>query len=344
MTRTDIRIEFDQRPAAGALMDVGHGIRWLRMPLPFALNHINLWLIPETEGVALVDTGLGDERSLEIWSRLFDDELAETPLTRILVTHMHPDHVGCAGFLTEHSDVDLWMPREEYLLCRVLVADTGRAAPEAGIDFYRAAGYDVEALERYRRRFGHFGRYVSQLPESYRRLQDGQELLIGDATWEVLVGRGHSPEHACLYCKDKGIIIGGDQLLPAISANVSVYPTEPTADPLAEWMDSLAGIRERIDADALVLPAHGRPYRGVHRRIDTLIGEHGARLEALRAACRQPQRVVDVFPALYRRPIDDEHLMFATGEAIAHLNYLLHRDELTVSRDDDGIDWYRACL
>lgn len=341
MARADIHFELPGKPASGGLLDVANGVRWLRMPLPFALNHINLWLIPDGEGYTLVDTGLCDEKSRSLWSELFDGDLADSSLTRIIVTHMHPDHVGCAGHLTERFGVDLWMPREEYLLCRVLVADTGRPAPREGIAFYRAAGYSEEALARYQQRFGFFGRYVSELPESYVRLRDGQKIAIGETTWEVIVGRGHSPEHACLYCEERNLIIGGDQLLPSISANVSVHPTEPTANPLEEWMDSLATIRSRIGADTLVLPAHGRPYRGVHARIDDLLAEHHTRLIAVRTACRQPRRVVDVFPQLYRRPIDEDNLMFATGEAIAHLNFLVQNDELSVERDDDGIDWYR---
>lgn len=342
MARADIRFEFAEKPASGTLLEVVDGIRWLRMPLPFALNHINLWLIPEGENFALVDTGLCDDESRGIWEQLFADELAGAQLSRLYVTHMHPDHVGCAGYLAERFGIDLWMPREEYLLCRVLVADTGRRAPAEGVAFYRAAGYSDEDLDRYQRRFGFFGRYVSELPESYVRLRDGQQIAIGEQTWEVIVGRGHSPEHACLYCAERRVIIGGDQLLPSISANVSVHPTEPGANPLDEWMESLAAIRTRIAADTLVLPAHGKPYRGVHARIDDLLAEHRSRLEAVKGACRQPQRVVDVFPALYRRPITEDNLMFATGEAIAHLNYLLANDELTVTRDGDGIDWYRS--
>ena len=207
--KADIRYEFDAKPEPGQTLPVGDGTAWLRMPLPFALNHINLWILRDTGGWAVVDTGLGDDASRAHWQALFVSTLKNEPVKRVLVTHMHPDHVGCAGFLTEAFDAPLWMTREEYLYCRVLVADTGRAAPAEGIAFYRAAGYPEAALERYRRMFGYFGRYVTSLPESYHRLRDGQRLAIDGSDWEVIVGRGHSPEHACLYNADSGLLIGG---------------------------------------------------------------------------------------------------------------------------------------
>ncbi|HNP35289.1 MAG TPA: MBL fold metallo-hydrolase [Woeseiaceae bacterium] len=341
MSNTDIRYEILEKPATGATMQVADGVHWLRMPLPFALNHINLWLIQDQDGWALVDTGLGDKATRDLWQGIFARSMGGKPLTRVLVTHMHPDHVGCAGFLTSHFDVDLWMSRDEYLLCRILVADTGREVPDEGTEFYRAAGYSDEQMDQYRKMFGYFGRFVTPLPESYRRLQDGMQLKIGGHGWEVVVGRGHSPEHACLFNHDLNLVAGGDQLLPAISANVSVYPTEPAANPLHDWIETLTTIRNRLPADVLVLPAHGKPYRGVHERIDELIRHHLSRLDALLDYMRTPQRAIDVFPALYHRQITPENLMFATGEAIAHLNYLIDRNEIVAETDRDGLRWYR---
>jgi glyoxylase-like metal-dependent hydrolase (beta-lactamase superfamily II) len=341
MSKAELRYEFEDKPESGTSMVVADGAHWLRMPLPFALNHINLWLLRDGHGWAAVDTGLGDETTKVHWRGIFDTTLAGEPLTRVVVTHMHPDHVGCAGFLTRQFAVPLFMTREEYLLCRVLVADTGRDVPEEGQAFYHAAGWPEAALGRYRKMFGYFGRYVAPLPESYRRLVDSRQLSVDGSNWEVVIGRGHSPEHACLFNAERGLFIGGDQLLPAISANVSVFPTEPTANPLADWFETLSSIRQRIPADVLVLPAHGRPYRGAHVRIDELLADHRARLDSLLEYCAVPRRVVDAFPALYRREISDDNLTFATGEAIAHLNYLEALGEITSAPDPDGIRWYR---
>ena len=340
--RKEIAYEFSGRPDEGETMVVAPGIVWLRMPLPFALGHINLWLLEDDDGWAIVDTGVDVEETRNIWQKTFSEVLQDQPARRVFVTHLHPDHVGCAGWLTEYFDAPLWMPREEYLLCRVLVADTGRKTPKEGDRFYTAAGFAAGQMEYYHKMFGMFGKYVTHLPESYVRLKDGDTLRIGGNQWEVIVGRGHSPEHACLYCRDINVLISGDQVLPTISSNVSVYPTEPGADPLAEWLDSLSAMKDRIAPDVLVLPAHGKPFRGAHERLDSLIAEHVDCLDKLELTCSEAKRAVDVFPALFKSEITKHNLIMATGESIAHLNYLINQGRITVERDADGVDWYRS--
>ncbi len=337
-----VRYAFDERPAAGETLAVAPGIYWLNMPLPFTLGHINLWLLEDEGGWTIVDTGVCVDETKAIWESTFSGRMGGQPVQRVVVTHLHPDHSGCAGWLCERLDVPLWMSREEYLLCRVLVADTGRMTPKAGDTFYTAAGFETDQLDYYHKMFGMFGRYVAPLPESYRRIRDGDRLCIGGRDWQVMVGRGHSPEHACLYCESLNVMISGDQVLPTISSNVSVYPTEPAADPLGEWLQSLADLKSRVPEDALVLPAHGKPFRGAHPRLDAMIAEHETCLDKLVSMCGEPRRAVDVFPALFKSKIDKNNLIMATGESVAHLNYLLYRDRLTVERDGDGVDWYRA--
>jgi glyoxylase-like metal-dependent hydrolase (beta-lactamase superfamily II) len=234
------------------------------------------------------------------------------------------------------------MTREEYLLCRVLVADTGRNAPDAGVHFYTAAGFPQDSLHYYQKMFGFFGKYVTALPESYRRIRDGSIINVDDRQWEVIVGRGHSPEHACLYCAEQNILISGDQLLPTISSNVSVYPTEPEANPLAEWIESLGTLKERLPEDVLVLPAHGKPFRGAHDRLDALIGEHIDCLDKLEQHCAEPRRAVDTFTVLFNSEINKNNLIMATGESVAHLNYLLEQGRVGATTDDQGVIWYAA--
>lgn len=332
-----IDYEFDVRPDYGDVNPVADGVDWLRMPLPFALSHINLWMLRDGDGIAIVDTGINSGKSQEIWRAA----IGNRPLTRVLVTHLHPDHVGCAGWLCDEHDVELWMTREEYLLCRILVADTGRDAPAAGVKFYTAAGFPKEAIQRYQEKFGMFGKVVAPLPESYRRFCDRDVVSIDNSEWEIVVGRGHSPEHACLFNAEKNVLIAGDQLLPRISSNVSVHPTEPYADPLKDWLDSLTAMKDRLPEDVLVLPAHGSPFRGAHPRLNALIDEHMIGLEKLLEACREPQRAIDVFPALFKARISDSNLIMATGESIAHLNYLLADSSIMVETDKEGVRWYR---
>ena len=330
-------------PEVGEVLDIAPGVKWLRLPLPFMLNHINVWLLRDGDGWALVDTGIFTEGTRAVWKTVLEQALDGAPLTRVLVTHLHPDHVGCAGWLARKFGVDLWMARDEYLLCRVLVADTGKPAPPEGVRFYQAAGFDGGALDRYMEHFGAFGRVVAPLPESYRRLQDEALLQIGEHSWEVVIGRGHSPEHACLLCRELGMLIAGDQVLPTISSNVSVYPTEPAANPLRFWFESLRKLQALLPLDVLVLPAHGKPFLGAHQRLEELIREHETGLARLRELGGEARRAVDVFPALFKSRITDRNLIMAAGEAISHLNFLIEGGEFEVSQDADGVKWYRRC-
>lgn len=342
-------------PAPGEAKPVAPGVLWLRMPLPFSLNHINLWALADEDehgpGWAVVDTGTKTPEVLSAWRQLIaeDGGLAAhgrgNRITRIFCTHMHPDHVGMAGWLARKFQCRLWMTRLEYLTCRTLAADTGREAPDEAIRFYRQTGWPEEALDVYRARFGGFSKYLHALPDSFRRLEDGQPLRIGNADWRVVVGRGHSPEHACLVSESLGVMISGDQVLPRISSNVSVFPTEPDADPLGDWMASLTHLRSTLSDDLLVLPAHGEPFTGLHARLDRLTHGHDRGLQRLRRSLAEaPKRAIDVFGALFARPIDSkgELLGMATGESLAHLNYLVARGEAVVEADAEGVRRYRA--
>ena len=339
---TSIEYEFEFRPQAGETVELLPGIRWSHLPLPFVLKHINTWVLDDGDQQVLVDTGLFTSVIRDIWEDLLARLPGGKPISRVLVTHLHPDHVGCAGWLCERLDADLYMTREEYLLCRVLVADTGQPAPEEGRRFYHAAGFSEQQLNRYVERFGSFGRVVSPLPQSYHRLYDGLELDIGDNRWKVIIGRGHSPEHACLFCKELNVLISGDQVLPTISSNIGVWPTEPAANPLEDWFCSLRHLAAVLPDDVLVLPSHGRPFRGVKHRLEELITEHEDCLARLRELCREPRRAIDVFPVLFRGEVNEINLIMAVNEAIAHLNYLQSEGEVSRDSDAHGVYWYQA--
>jgi glyoxylase-like metal-dependent hydrolase (beta-lactamase superfamily II) len=331
-------------PGTGAVREVAPGVLWIRMPLPHALSHINVWAIEDGAGWTIVDTGLRGEDTAAAWCALFAGPLANRDATRVLVTHMHPDHVGMAGWLTRKFDCRLWMTRLEYLNCRVLVADTGREAPADGISFYRRAGWNDDQIETYRARFGNFGKMTYALPDSFRRMRDGERIAIGRHEWQVVVGAGHTPEHACLYCPELKLFIAGDQVLPRISSNVSVHPTEPDADPLSEWLASIKKVKRMVPNDVLVLPAHNEPFAGLHERLDNLAVNQLRSLNRLREVLKERKRAVDVFSVLFARMITSENslLGLATGEAIAHLNYLMHRGEASIEIDQDGVGWYRS--
>lgn len=337
---------FAKPPELGQALDIASGVVWMRMPLPFVLNHINVWGLRDEEGWALVDTGMRTEETLSAWRARFGQSADQHKLTRVFVTHMHPDHVGLAGWLTRKFNCRLWMTQLEYLNCRVLAADSVREAPEDAISFYQRAGWSNDALEDYRARFGNFGKHIHALPESYRRIRDGEEITIGQHTWRVIVGTGHSPEHACLYNGDLKLLISGDQVLPRISSNVSVHPTEPDANPMQEWMRSLTKIKREVPDDVLVLPAHNECFRGLHARLDYLMASQEQTLDRLRHTLRQPRRAVDVFETLFGRAIDESDgslLSMATGESVACINYLLQRSEIRRDIDAAGVAHYQTC-
>jgi glyoxylase-like metal-dependent hydrolase (beta-lactamase superfamily II) len=334
---------FDEVPGDGVALDVAPGVRWFRIPLGLSLSHINLWAIEDGEGWSIVDCGLFNANAVAVWQQVALHGLEGKPVKAVYVTHMHPDHIGMAGWLVRKFNCPLWMTALEYMTCRVMAGDTGLPAPEESIRFYRGAGWNDQALIKFQERFGSFGKSIDVLPQNYRRLHDGQRLRIGRHEWRIVVGSGHSPEHACLYCAEQKLFISGDQVLPKISSNVSVFPTEPQANPLAHWLDSIEKIKREVPDDVLVLPAHNEPFRGLHARLDHLARGHHAGLDRLRVALATPKRAIDVFGTLFARTITDEPMLLgmATGESLAHLNYLVNSGEATVEADKQGVNWYR---
>ena len=343
MTITNaLQFPISEAPAMGQPLAVANGVYLLRMPLPFALNHINLWLLEDDIGWTIVDTGINTPACKELWQQVFDKHLNNKPVHQLIVTHLHPDHVGLAGWLCDVWGLELQMSRTDYLTCRVLMSDTGKAAPKAAIDFYQRAGVTDEQLASYQTKFGGYGKSIYTMPDSFVRLQDGNSVTMAGHQWELIVGRGHAPEHVCLLSPELNIFISGDQLLPTISSNISVWPTEPHSDPLKDWLDSCTMLQQRIPADVLVLPSHGQVFFGAHKRLQRLIDGHEKSLVKLLEACQQPQRNVDLFSYLFRRPINDDVLTLAVGETQAHLNYLMSKNKLQSSTDKKGAVWYQT--
>jgi glyoxylase-like metal-dependent hydrolase (beta-lactamase superfamily II) len=339
--RAALAYPLGEPPLPGEAREIAPGVRWVRMPLPFALKWINLWLLEDGDGWTIVDTGVAMEQSREHWRAIFESTLGGKPVTRVICTHMHPDHIGLAGWICRKFGATLWMSRLEYITGRMLVADTGREAPEEGVEFYRAAGWDEDSLDSYRVRFGGFGKGVSRVPDAFRRIVDGEVIEIGGRAWRIITGNGHSPEHVCLWQEELKLFISGDQVLPRISSNVSVFPTEPDGDPLADWIGSCHKLRAAIPADLLTLPAHNEPFLGVHDRLAALIDGHEKALaRILRRLEQEPRRAIDLFGALFARKIGHDLLHMATGEAIAHCNCLIGRGLARRVTDAAGVIRY----
>lgn len=330
----------DQAPETGEIKQVADGVYWMSMPLPMVLQRINLWLLEDGDGWTVVDTGLNLPASEEIWEAVIRNHFGGRKVKRVIVTHMHPDHIGLAGWLTRKFDCELWISREEYLMCRNLVADTGRQAPKAALDFYRSAGMPHEELETYKKHFGNFGRWVSELPDSFRRLQDRETILINDRYWQVVTGNGHSPEHVCLYCPASKLLISGDQVIPRITSNISVWPTEPHGDPLSDWLNSCRRLLNLLPSDLLVLPAHQDPFLGLHTRLNQLIQGHVLALDRLYNYLSEPRTAIECFATLFKRNVDSEVKVIAIGESVAHLNYLLQRQMIVREQGPEGVSYY----
>ncbi|MFL5266640.1 MAG: MBL fold metallo-hydrolase [Stellaceae bacterium] len=324
-------------PPPGETLPIAPGVQWLRMPLPFALDHINLWLLEDREGWTIVDTGYASARSKDLWERIFAERLAGLPVTRVIVTHYHPDHVGLAGWLTERWQVPLWITEKEWLFARVMSRVAEDFAPLRR-DFARRAGLDDAAVELFGERENSYRRGVPTVPASYRRLADRMVIEIGGRQWQVVVGEGHAPELACLYCAETGVLIAGDQVLPKISPNISVQAHEPDGDPLALYLSSLHKLREAVPPETLVLPSHNLPFLGLHARLDGLAAHHNVRCEEVTAACETPKTAVDLLPVLFRRPLDRHQMGFALGEALAHLHYLMYQGALERVPGADGVN------
>lgn len=327
----------------GEATEIAPGILWIRMPLEGALGSINIWALREEDGWSIVDTGMRDAPTVAAWRLTMERSLGGKPIKRVFVTHMHPDHSGMVGWLTERFGARLWMTPLEYFTLHMLSHDTGRSAPEEAIAFYRAAGMHEDWLDDYRARFGEFGKKLYPLPVQFRALRGGDQIRIGSYDWTCLIGRGHSPEHACLHSPELKLLIAGDQILPTISPNVSVQPYEPEADPLTLWLASLNAIRTAIPDDVLVLPAHGRPFQGLHARIAKIISGHEAGLERLLTQLEAPHRASEVFTSLFRAVGADPFVqMMAIGESLAHLACLRTRGQVEAICGNDGITlWQR---
>jgi glyoxylase-like metal-dependent hydrolase (beta-lactamase superfamily II) len=333
-----LRFPHTAPPAPGALAEVAPGIHWLRMPLPFALDHINLWLLEDGAGWTIVDSGLDTPITIELWERIFAGALGGKPVTRLIVTHFHPDHMGLAGWLTRRWQIPLWVSETEWLWARMLAGDRDDDAFAADqVEFYRPTGLDEATVQEFAARGNQYAKRVGAVPRAFHRIADGMSIAIGGRDWRVIIGRGHAPEHACLHCPELDLLIAGDQVLPKISPNISVWASEPEANPLARYLESLETLRRAVPDDVLVLPSHNLPFYGLDTRIDQLAAHHAARLDEIEIACAIPRSTMDIVPLLFRRKLDTQQLGFAIGEALAHLHYLVAAGRLRRTGRADGV-------
>jgi glyoxylase-like metal-dependent hydrolase (beta-lactamase superfamily II) len=332
----------DTLPAPGTTLAVAPGVKWIRMALPFALNHINLWLLRDEidgrAGWSVVDCCISTDGAKAQWEQIFATELEGLPVLRVIVTHMHPDHIGLAYWLCQRWNAPLWISSTDYLMARIGSEGETGFGGDAAAAFFAINGLNDEAsVNKIRGRADYYRALVPAVPAHYRRMMDGDVLRIGSRRWTCISGFGHAPEHISLHCAQDHLLIGGDMMLPRISTNVSVYEQEPESNPLQLFLDSIDKFRA-LDAQTLTLPAHGKPFTGLHERIEQLHQHHRDRLAEVMQACQgEPRSAADMIPVLFARTLDLHQTTFAMGESIAHLHLLWFAGELRRTRDAAGV-------
>ncbi|MGB1023219.1 MAG: MBL fold metallo-hydrolase [Paracoccaceae bacterium] len=324
-------------PAKGTAREIADGILWIRLSMPLGLDHVNVYALREPNGWTVIDTGLDTKLNRREWAAIIKDDLRGDPILRVVVTHHHPDHVGLAGWFMAQG-AELLMTRTAWLTARMLTLDEEPTPSPEAVSFWRGAGMDEALLsKRLDNRPFNFCDTVYPLPLGFTRLEEGAVHRLGGREWVVHLGQGHAPDHATLWCQDVPLVLAGDQLLPSISPNLGVYPTEPMADPVAEWLESCARFETMAREDHLVLPGHKLPYHGLPARLAQLSDNHHGALARLREHLRaEPRTAVDCFAPLFKRQIDEATYGLAMVEAVAHLNHLYHLGEVAREMDARG--------
>lgn len=337
-----INYPFPEPPLEGEAVKVAEGISWMRLPLPMALDHVNVYALDDGDSWTVIDTGFASKRGRAIWTKLLAGPLAGKPVGRVVVTHHHPDHVGLAGWFMEQG-ASLWMPRTGWLMARMLTLDVQDTPNAEALAFYKRAGMDADELARRKtERPFNFADCVATMPLGYTRLRNTETIQMGGRTWDIRMGGGHAPEHATFWSRDDHVVIGGDQLLPSISPNLGVYPTEPDADPVSDWLNSCRKFQTFAADDQLVLGGHKLPFTGLPFRLNQLIANHDGGLKRLLAHLTEPRSAGECFLPLYKRSIGQGEYGLALVEAVAHLNHLHQAGQATRTLRDDGAWGFQA--
>ena len=337
-----LRFPFETPPEPGAAVEVAEGVLWLRLPLPMALDHVNVYALADADGWTLIDTGMNSRKTRDIWEAALAGPLAGKTVARVLLTHHHPDHVGLVGWFQDRG-AELLTTRTAWLYARMLTLDVQDRPSAQSMQFYTRAGMTPEMLtKRAHERPFNFADVVAPMPLGFTRVEEGETLTLGGRRWRVRLGQGHAPDHITLWSEVDELVIGGDQLLPGISPNIGVYPTEPEADPLTEWLEATARFVPHAREDQLVLPGHKLPFTGLPFRLQQMAENHHQALERLLGHLHEPQTAAGCFPALYKRPIGEGEYGLALVEAVAHLNCLLRRGQVCRSLRADGAWLWQA--
>lgn len=332
-----IRFPVETPPEEGEMIELARGVHWIRLPLPMRLNHVNIYVLDDGESWTVIDTGMFSKRGCALWERLMSGPLAAKPIKRVILTHHHPDHVGSAGWLKSEHGAEIWATRTAWLLARMLTLDVQESYPPESVEFYKRTGMPQEILQkRLSERPYNFADTVSHIPLGFRRIRQGDVIEMGGRTWDVHIGNGHAPEHATFWSQDGELVIAGDQIIPSISSNLGVYPTEPDADPVGDWFESCQRLKKIATNVQMTLPGHKLPFTGLPVRLDQLIDNHHTALARLLEHLEIPRVAADCFRPLFGREIEPEAYGLALVETIGHLNHLYDLGKIEREMDGNG--------
>jgi glyoxylase-like metal-dependent hydrolase (beta-lactamase superfamily II) len=338
-----LHFPYTEPPGPGQVIEIAPGIQWARLPLPYRLDHVNIYLIENGDGWTVLDTGLGTDDCRNAWEALLRGVLRGQRLTQMVVTHFHPDHVGLAGWLGERFHLPLSMPRPEYLYSLALQYAPGDLGHDMHEPFYRRHGLAADITQLVLSRGHEYLKRTSGVPATYHRIRHGDTIGAGTRAFQVITGGGHSLEQAMLYRREEDLFFAADQVIARISPNVSVHAMEPDLDALGIFLQSLGDLRDRVSDDVLVLPGHGLPFHGLHQRITELEEHHAQRCDVIATAIEQkPLSVAELVPHVFQRVLDEHQTGFAFGEVLAHVNHMLGQGRLSLGIDTDGVERYRS--
>lgn len=338
-----LRMPWDEPPEAGQAIEVADGVLWLRLPLPMALDHVNVYALDDGDGWTIVDTGIRSKKSIALWESISRGPLAGKPVNRVVLTHHHPDHIGMAGWLMDRFGSELVATRTAFLMARMLILDVEERPTKQALTFWQRTGMDKAIFDaRKNDRPYNFADMCAPIPVGYTRVKQGDVVRIGDRAWDVHIGNGHAPEHLTLWSRDDNLVIAGDQIISSISPNIGVYPTEPEANPVADWLESCERLSQLALPEHLVLSGHKLPFTGLPKRMQQLLENHHGALDRLRAHIATPKTAAECFAPLFKRKIDQGTYGLALVEAVAHLNYLHQAGQATREMRDDGAWLWQA--
>ncbi|MCA0869201.1 MBL fold metallo-hydrolase [Seohaeicola saemankumensis] len=341
-TRLTMRYPWDTPPGRAEAIEVAEGVLWMRLPLPMKLDHVNVYALDEGDSWTIIDTGFGSETTREIWGELMAGPLKGKPVSRVIVTHHHPDHIGLAGWFQSVHGAELVTTRTAWLFARMLTLDVQETLPAETLAYYRGAGMDPEILaERAAERPFNFADMVAPLPLGYSRIKQGDSIHIGGREWDVHIGNGHAPEHATFWSRDDNLVLSGDQILSTISPNIGVHATEPLADPLEDWLEACERLSKLARHDQLALGGHKLPFVGLPLRMRQLIDNHHGALRRMLDHLDTPKAASECFAPLFKRRIGKGEYGLALVEAVAHVNHLYHTGEVTRTLREDGAWLYQ---